>query len=152
MSHVLLQAPWNGVQQHFTRGGSLAGPLYAILAMAALAVLLWFVHQVQQQTWTDRTIDDSKKLFRSIVRRLKLTVPQRDLLYRMTRDLPIEHPTLLLISPRAFADYTDRWTAKMRRAEANSDVHAEIDSICRTLFDVSIDAAQTGDDGLGASN
>ena len=146
MSHALLQAPWKAVQQHFTRGGSLAGPLYAVLAIAALAVLLWFVHHLQEKTWSDRTIDDPKKLYRSIVRRLGLTVPQRDLLYRIVRDLPLEHPTVLLMSPRSFADHTDRWSAKMRRAGGNAAHRADIDSVCRALFDVSIDTAQKGDE------
>lgn len=137
MTAPVLQSPFRWAHERFARGGSWSEFGFAVLVLVVLMALLVVVHRIQQRRASDSLENDPAKLFRVMLRRLGLGVLQRDLLRRMARDLELEHPTTLLLSPTIFRRHALRWSRQFERPTggALSPDLRELDSLCRTLFD-----------------
>jgi hypothetical protein len=71
-------------------------------------------------------------LFLEVLRGVPLTVPQRDLLRRIARDLPLAHPTVLLLSPAIYHETANTWMSATR--SATPETRARLDGLAEALF------------------
>ncbi len=133
---LLLQNPLRGVREQFQRGGSLTDVLYAALAVAALLTLLVVIHRIQERRSSPRMDNDPQKLFRTVAGRLRLGVIQRDLLRRMARDLELEHPTALVLSPDVFSRCAKHWLGQTARGSGvpAGDRVRQLSALSEALF------------------
>ena len=139
-----MQSAWRSVHEYFQRGGSPMVILYVFAWGAALILLLFLVHRFQQRH-SRQPIDQPKRLFRSVLTRLELSVQQRDLLRRMARDLELEHPTALLLCPKTFRRQAALWSDPIDdepddEQPARLPPVAEFESLGEALFGDSLPA------------
>jgi hypothetical protein len=120
-----------GIRDRFADGGAWANMVLALLGLAAFVGLLFVMFEVQRRI-RRKEIDHPRKLFRTLMTQLGLTVRQRDLLRRMARELRLEHPTILMLGPGIYRSYAEQWTSQHARQPAT--VHAELDQLARALF------------------
>jgi hypothetical protein len=120
-----------GIRDRFADGGGWADMVLTLLGLAVFVGLLFVVFEVQRRI-RRKEIDHPRKLFRTLMTQLGLTVRQRDLLRRMARELRIEHPTILLLGPGIYRSYAERWTSQSARQPAT--IHTELDQLARVLF------------------
>lgn len=110
----------DAISRHFQRQGTireiLLGGLVAV-AIVLLAVLLQAIEKRRRPTDVDRPA----KLFRRLLSRLNLTVPQRDILRRMASDLGLENASVLLISRRLFETQARLWLKNTPLAVPDAD-------------------------------
>lgn len=119
------------IRDRFATGGStgrFAAVLAAIAALFLVMVLIAWLIQRRRQ----KRVYNPKALFQDVLRQLPLTVPQRDLLRRLARDLRLEHPTVLLLSPQLFLESANAWMELARRA--NPATRAQLDDLARAIF------------------
>ena len=107
----------HGIRDRFSAGGSTEGFIVVLLSMAALFVLLYVLSRTLRR-WRFRQTDNPRKLFHEVIRNLPLTIPQRELLRRMARDLGLDHPAVMLLSPQIFRTHANQWMAASRNANA----------------------------------
>jgi len=120
-TRVLLQTADNwerlhALQERFARGGSWGGALLALAGLAVaigLVVLLYLAQQKRRRG----DVDNPGKLYRGLLAALELSVPQRDFLWHLARDLQLEHPTVLLLGRGIYQTHTQRWLAVHNRPE-----------------------------------
>ncbi|MCB9849825.1 MAG: hypothetical protein H6817_03895 [Phycisphaerales bacterium] len=74
-----------------------------------------------------------RSLFLDVLREIPLTVPQRDLLRHMARELRLEHPTVLLLSPRIYHEHANAWMSGSRNASLT--MRDRIDTIAQVLYE-----------------
>jgi len=118
---VLLQTTdnWerlNALQERFVRGGSWVGALLALVGLAVAIGLLVLLYLLQQKRRRG-DVDNPGKLYRGLLAGLELSVPQRDFLWHLARDLQLEHPTVLLLGRGIYHTHTQRWLAIHNRPE-----------------------------------
>lgn len=106
---LLSQSPWRNVHNYFNDARSLTHLLPILLVIAAIIAVVLLINRVQQRRSAGRLDDDPAKLFRTVIRRLPLTVFQRDLLHRMARDLSLDQPAVMLLGPHLFAEQVRVW-------------------------------------------
>ena len=139
-----MQSAWRSVHEYFQRGGSPMVILYVLAWGAALILLLLLVHRFQQRH-SRQPIDQPKRLFRTVLARLELSVQQRDLLRRMARELKLEHPTALLLCPKTFRCQAALWTDPIGDEPDDEQPTqlppvAELESLGQALFGDSLPA------------
>lgn len=136
MTPVLAPSSLRAVRDHFDRGGSPFVLFYAGIAIVVLIGFLVLANRFQQRRLARTPTDDPKKLLTSVVRKLGLSVVQRDLLRRIISDLQLEHPTVLLLSPILFVEHAMRWTAARNdKPGGTSRVLSEpLENLGRALF------------------
>ncbi|GJM26615.1 MAG: hypothetical protein DHS20C16_30300 [Phycisphaerae bacterium] len=98
----------HGIRDRFATGGSVADFVLVItLILLALAALYGIMH------WGMRrrrgAFFNPRKLFDKTLRSLSLRVDQRDLVRKIARDLRLQHPTVLLLSPQLLNLYGNQW-------------------------------------------
>ena len=132
---VLLQATsyekLEALRQQFNRPGKGAEFILALLAMAAVVALVLLLYSFQRRR-AAVDLDDPGKLFRRLLQRLGLSVPQCDVLRRMSADLRLDHPTVLLLGEGIFRKHSRRWLENGRRARSEDD--ARVEELARVLF------------------
>jgi hypothetical protein len=120
-----------GIRDRFADGGTWGDMVLTLSGLAAFVVFLFVVFGVQRRVHR-KDIDNPRKLFRTLMTQLGLTVRQRDLLRRMAGDLRLEHPTILLLGPGAYWSYAEQWTSQFARNPTTTN--AELDQLARALF------------------
>lgn len=120
-----------GIRDRFADGGTWGEMVLAILGLAAFVAFLFVVFGVQRRVHR-KEIDNPRKLFRTLITQLGLTVRQRDLLRRIAGDLRLEHPTILLLGPSIYWSHAEQWTGRFSRNPTAAQ--AEFDQLARTLF------------------
>ncbi len=137
---LLIQDALHSIQKRFTEGGSFVGVLVVILLMAAVLLALSMLQRLQTRRQPSAVINDPRKLFHTLLKRKNLGVVHRDTLRRMTSDLRLTHPAIVLLGPGLFRSHVDRWCAKLesssiRRIPSQDD----LDSLCQAIFGQPID-------------
>ncbi len=134
MAQVAPAAPLDrihGIRDRFSTGGSTQGFILVLLAMAGLFVLLYALARMLRRLRRRQT-DNPRKLFHEVIRHLPLTIPQRELLRRIARDLGLEHPTVILLSPQIFHTHANQWMAATRNA--NATTRERLTALAQTLY------------------
>ncbi len=141
VGHVVLaqMAPsrMRGIQEHFSEGGAaltwdFLKIMGVVLAGAGTAYLIYATIQRRRR----RELNNAKALFTEVVRQLPLSIPQRELLRRMAAGLHLSQPVVLLLSPRMFNTYANRWMSISRNA--NRSMRKRINSIAESVFPISL--------------
>ncbi len=128
------------VQRYLNREGSVRGLVLTLLGFAAFGILVLILHRLHRRTRAG-DVDRPRRLFRKLIPRLGVSVPQRGLLLRITSDLRLQNPTVLLLGRRVFEARVQEWLA----VAAPSGPQIE-----RRLADLA-DALFPGDHGDGTS-
>jgi hypothetical protein len=113
---LLAQDPLESIQKRFTEGGSLAAALGVLALIVLFLVVLALLQRMQTKRRPESVANDPRKLFNTILRRLDLTVVQRDQARRMVRELRLEHPTFVLLGPEIFRRHAEAWRVKCRES------------------------------------
>ncbi len=108
------------IQENFGSDNSIprllttAGVLLAIPTLAAVA------YTFLQKRRTAGQVSRPRRLFRRVLHRLPLARDQRAIARRMTRDLKLPHPTVLVLSAELFDHHAARWlrTLSLKRRTA----------------------------------
>ena len=110
------------------------GAVLWLVALLAGVLLLLYVVWLLHRWWRARQTYNPRALFNQVLRSLSrsLTVPQRDLLQRIGRELNLAHPTVLLLTRDLFITYTNRWMSATRRADLNT--RQRLDQLAGVLF------------------
>lgn len=127
--------PLRYAHERFARGGSWTEFLGAMLAIGVILGLLILVQRRQNRRARGHIENDPGKLFRTVLGQLGLGVVSRDILRRMARDLELEHPTTLIMSPDIFRYSLVRWRRELDRDSGRVPQHCDLDQLYRTLFD-----------------
>jgi hypothetical protein len=136
MITLLMQAPssWDrlwAIRQELVQNDSWQAGALMGLGILAFFLLLYLASAFERRrARTD--IDDSRKLFRSLLAQLELTVRQRDLLRRLVRDLRLQEPAIVLLAPELFWSHVDLWLSQSQRR--NTAVGTEFDALAARLF------------------
>lgn len=130
---ILAQLPdrIEGIKNRFAQGSTFAEIFLAVAVVMAVLLILWTILsgiQARQR----RPVSNPGSLFRTIMRQLPLTVQQRNFLARIARDLRLEHPTVLLLSPQVFRNHANRWMSLTRNA--NTPTQQRIAQIASAMF------------------
>ncbi len=114
---------WEALQRGFNRSGAVAEALLLLCVVAAMLSVVLFVYTRYKRRHA-LDFNDPRKLYRTILQKLDLSVPQRDLLRRMASDLELAHPTSLLLGRSVFESYAGRWLETGRHTH-----HADADRV-----------------------
>jgi len=120
-----------GIRDRFAGGGS-ASAFFEVLLLLAMGLFLLYLGTVLVQRYRQHRTNDPRRLFHEVLRCLPVNVPQRDLLRRMARELRLDHPTVLVLSPRLLRTHANRWMSAERRA--NETTRQRLDELSRALF------------------
>jgi hypothetical protein len=120
-----------GIRDRFADGGTWGEMILTLLGLAAFVAFLFVAFGIQRRVCR-KEIDNPRKLFRTLMTQLGLTVRQRDLLRRMAGDLRLAHPTILLLGPGPYWSHAERWTSQFARKP--TAIRAELDQLALALF------------------
>jgi hypothetical protein len=120
-----------GIRDRFATGGSTGGFLIIVGILALVFLLLVLIATVARR-WRRRKVYNPKALFHEILHAVELTVPQRDLLRRIVRDLRMTHPAVLLISRQLYYENTNAWMAATRNVSER--MRERLDDAARAVF------------------
>ena len=133
---------------------------WGLAGLVAGGLLLWLsLHYVLrlQHYLRNRHHRNAARLFREVMRDLRLPVADRVVLQRVARGLDLAHPTAILISPTTLRHTAEQWSqiatggpvhGRTRRGDA-----ARLDQICQRIFGEPLspdDADRTGANDAGA--
>jgi len=121
-----------GIRDRFATGGSAQG-FFTVLLLIIIAFLTLLLLAMVARRLRHRRVYNPKSLFLEVLREVPLTIPQRDLVRRMARELRLEHPTVLLLSPQVYNEYANAWMSTSRNA--NIATRERIDVIARVLYE-----------------
>jgi hypothetical protein len=120
-----------GIRERFAGGGSTSAFVVVLLLIAATFLLLAVIAVIARR-WRRRRVYSPRGLFLQSLRELALTVPQRELLRRIARELRLEHPTILLLSPTIFVEHANAWMSTTRNA--NLATRDRLSALARAIF------------------
>ena len=121
----------HGIRDRFAAGGSTADVMQVLVLLAVGLLVLYLVTALWQHH-RRRQINNPRKLFGEVLRQLPLSVPQRDLLRRISRELGLDHPAVLVLSPQIFHSYSNHWMSASR--SANPVTRERLDELVQALF------------------
>lgn len=119
------------IKERFSTGGS-AGKFFLVIGLLLLAVATLALLATLARRWRARKIYNPRRLFLEVLRSVPLTVPQRDLLRRIARDLRLPHPTVLLLSPHIFTVHANAWMSASRNATPS--MRTRLDGLQRAIY------------------
>lgn len=136
MNRLLMQAltpkeRLSGIQDRLSDGSSLGDIFLTLLGLAAFVAFLYAVFGLQRRLRRTE-IDDSRRLFRSALVELGITVRQRDLLRRIAGDLRLPEPTVLLLGSGIYWSHARRWMAEFPSKQPQT--RAETEKLATLLF------------------
>lgn len=120
-----------GVRERLSEGSTSGEIVLTFLGLAAFLLFLYIVFGVQRRHRRTE-VDDSRKLFRSLLTDLGLTVRQRDLLRRIAGDLRLQEPSVLLLAPAIYWSHAQQWMADFPNRQPNA--RAEFEKLAAVLF------------------
>lgn len=130
------------VSDWFQGGGSVSSAFLVIAAMAGALLIAWALSQRARRRDNRTTINDPGVLFDDLVGRLPLTPQQRHWIAAMVRELRLQQPAVVLLSPALFDRYHHEWTAGPTRSSTRArKPHASVSvkDVRAVLFPVSTD-------------
>ena len=121
------------VRDHFQGGGSIGSVLLVVVVVAGIVLVACCVAWIQRRrTRKHAPIRDPKRLLGDLLEGLSLTASQRRLLERVAKDLRLENPAVLLLSPTLFDRHMDRWRALNRPSHRDAGRRGEDQTVTRT--------------------
>jgi hypothetical protein len=121
-----------GIHDRFAGGGSSPGDMGMVLLLAAAFITFLYVLYCLQRRLSRREIDNSGKLFRTLILDLGLSPVERSLLMNVARDGRLAEPTILLLGPGPFWRYVRPWLeGRPRRRRPKPEV---VDRLVTRLF------------------
>lgn len=129
-------AEWyESMHRRFLQGepDMMEGIVTAVLSIGLLALVTWLLYRWQSRRQQPPPIQPMS-LFKRVLSRLDLSVPERWLLRRLARASGIPHPTALLISARLYDSAVERYCAAGEMAFARAGKAATFAAIRRRLF------------------
>ena len=121
----------HGIRDRFATGGSTTDVMQ-VLVLLAVGLLLLYLAAILWQHHRRRHINNPRRLFGEVLRQLPLSVAQRDLLRRIARELGLDHPAVLVLSPQVFHSYSNRWMSAS--CSANQVTRERLDELAQALF------------------
>ena len=121
----------HGIRDRFAAGGSTTDVMQ-VLVLLAVGLLLLYLATVLWQHRRRRQINNPRRLFCEVLRQLPLSVTQRDLLRRISRELGLDHPAVLVLSPQVFRSHANRWMSASR--SVNQVTRQRLDELAQALF------------------
>jgi hypothetical protein len=97
-----------GIRTELSDGSTPGEICLLLLSLATFIALLYILYRVQREQRRPE-IDDSRKLFRTLLTDLGLPVPHRDVLRRVVRDLNLVEPAVMLLAPRLYWAHAQKW-------------------------------------------
>ncbi len=122
------------VRRHENTPGSLQTELLIILATLVVIALGLMILAGLQRTKRQRSPRNPGRLFREVLRPLELSFSERLLLRRVARNLKLNQPTMLLLSPQYFSQSADNLLKHSPWASARTSLRARLEAISRKLF------------------
>lgn len=120
-----------GIRDHLAMDSTFLDLAIVLLVVATIVVVVFGSLALIHRRRT-RRIRNPGRLFRELLRRLPLDGPQRDLLRRIARDLRLDQPAVLVLSPQVFRSHANRWMSLARRA--NRETERRVTRFAETLF------------------
>lgn len=124
------------VRNQFQYGGSWTSVFLVLLSLAALVMLVgWLTriqNRLQQGAENAPRNSDPQRLYAHLLCNLGLSVPQRQLLESVARDLRLPHPTTLLVSATLFDQCVEQWTRRAGGAAVEADRAKTLQIVIRT--------------------
>ena len=121
----------HGIRDRFATGGSTTDVMQ-VLVLLAVGLLVLYLAAVLWQHHRRRQINNPRRLFGEVLRQLPLSVAQRDLLRRIARELGLDHPAALVLSPQVFRSHANRWMSASH--SANQVTRERLDGLAQALF------------------
>ena len=127
---VMAQSPqfedWQrAVRNQFQYGGSWTSVFVVLLSLVAIIVLVGWLSRIQnrsqQSAANSPRNSDPQRLYAHLLSNLGLSVPQRQLLESVARELRLPHPTILLISETLYDQCVEQWTRRAGGAAVEAD-------------------------------
>lgn len=131
------------IRDQFRHGGSFAGVLLTALVIAGVLLLAYVLTRRQQRRARPGQKADPEGLFFAVLEKLPLTPAQRRMLTSFAADLHMEHPTVMLLSPRALHRSATNWRARQRTHEGDDR------ALDQFLHDVELILFSSDADGAG---
>ena len=103
------------VRDQFQEGGSFLTVMLVLLAIAGVVLAAYCLGLRQRRAGENAQRASPQQLFRDLMDKLDLTLPQRRLLHTIARDLRIKHPAVILLSPDLFDRYVGEWHVRQSR-------------------------------------
>ncbi len=121
MTALLLQADkltpvQRAVRDQFQEGGSAAIALLLLAGILALVFIpFWLTRRLNRDEGQRPRLNDPARLYRDWVEKLDLTLEQRRMLHAVARDLSLQQPAKILLSPQLFDRCMNQWGTDERR-------------------------------------
>lgn len=136
MNRLLMQAltpkeRLSGIQDRLSDGSTLGDIFLTLLGLATFVAFLYIMFGLQRRLRRTE-IDDSRRLFRSALVELGITVRQRDLLRRIAGDLRLPEPAVLLLGSGIYWSHARRWMAEFPSKQPQA--RAEMEKLAAMLF------------------
>ncbi len=101
------------VKNQFQKGGSITVAFMVLLAIIVAVLVVGWISRLQGRLRDTSNVvvgnSNPQRLYTHLLCNLGLTVPQRQFLEKVARDLEIPHPASLLISSVLFDQTVERW-------------------------------------------
>ncbi|MBI4717823.1 MAG: hypothetical protein HY763_08475 [Planctomycetes bacterium] len=121
MKGVLAQAArladfQRAVRNQFAEGGTVLDVVAIAGFLAAIVLLVYYFDRRQQRGRQPVQPNRPFDLYRDLVRRIPLTVAQREFLTGLAKDLRLPQPTVILLSPALYDQAVAQWQARPAHA------------------------------------
>ncbi len=118
------------VREQFQHGGSVGAVI--LVAFGVLFVVV-IVHSLTRVLKKNRGAqrDDPERLFRDVLRKMRVPEPQRRLLDALAREVRLVQPATMLVSEAVFERCVRRWQAVERRNPRDAEL---VDQTRKILF------------------
>lgn len=121
----------HGIRDRFAAGGSIADFVLALTGLLVAFAILYGLMRWKMQR-SKGVIYSPRKMFDKSLRAVSIRVDQRDMLRRIARDLRLDHPTVLLLSPQLLTLYGNQWMSATKSVSETQ--RQQLDDLSATLF------------------
>ncbi|MBN1346180.1 MAG: hypothetical protein JXQ73_26060 [Phycisphaerae bacterium] len=122
--------------------GAWTGLLVVLILIVAAILILLLVNRYQQGKAGARH-SGAAGLFKEVLQKLPLGLQDRALLRRLASDMDLPNPTVMLLTPKLFAEISYTYVAG-KPGETGSDL-SRLASICKLLFGHDMPRPQPGE-------
>jgi len=137
-SDTELPAALKAIQDQFRQGGTLGSVVLTVLGFVAVLAIVFAIDRAMRRARERPEPKRARRLFRDLMVRLQLSVPDCELLRRMADELQLAQPVVLLLCPELFAELSRRW--RERAPSRSADAEARLAALAGRLFPVTGDA------------